>query len=177
MSEQVVHIESLPTTADEFAALAGKLGRTPEGGAAIMVLALKIAAGDAVLGRQCLPIAVVATRLQAGSHGYKGQELRRGDLQLIERQLGKQPWLPASYLKGATPENGYAVPELPWEVTTTTNPYSGDPTSGRVKLFVACTGAASPRPITLEGDAAGPWRASEWSSLVMGIVAPHVQGA
>jgi len=172
MTEQTARIETLPTTADEFATLAGKLARTPEGGAATMLLALKIAAGDAALGRQCLALAVTATRLQPGSHGYKGQELRRGDLQLIERQLGKQPYLPASYLAGATPGNGYAVPALPWELTISTNPYSGDPATGRVKLFVACAGAASARPITLESDAAGQWRASEWSSLIMGIIAP-----
>jgi hypothetical protein len=172
MESTEIRIPTLPASADEFAALAAQTARTPEGGVAMLLLALHITAGNAALGRQCLAATVVQGRLQIGPHGFKGQELRRGDLQLIERQLGKQPYLPASYIKGATPANGYGVPELPYDLEISTNPYSGDPASGRVKLFVACSGAATPRPVTVERDAAGQWRAVEWSSLLVGIVAP-----
>ncbi|NLG27922.1 MAG: hypothetical protein GX557_08420 [Chloroflexi bacterium] len=173
MAVQTVRIDTLPGTVEAFVEAADGLAATPEGGAGAFVLALAIAADNVMLGRQCLAAVAAPGRLQPGAHGYKGQELRRSDLQLIERQIVKQRYLPLAYLQGATPENAYTRPALPWEVLVSTNPYSGEPETGRVKLFVACSGAASPRPVTLERDAHGRWRAAEWSSLVMGIVAPR----
>ena len=53
-----------------------------------------------------------------------------------------------------------------------TNPYSGDASEGRLKVFVASSGAASPRPVTLQRNNRGLWKAVEWSSLTLGVAAP-----
>ena len=54
-----------------------------------------------------------------------------------------------------------------------TNPHSGDPAHGTVKLFVECSGADSPRPVTLKRDPDGRWAPVEWSSLLSGIRPPN----
>jgi hypothetical protein len=51
------------------------------------------------------------------------------------------------------------------------NQYS-DIDANTVKVFVKCTGADSPRPITLVKNDKGIWKAKEFSSLLVGIKAP-----
>lgn len=169
---QAVHIDRLPQSAGEFAALQEQVARTPQGGAAMMVVALLLYAGDETLGQQCLAAAVGRERLQEGPRGFEGWQLRAGDLQLIRMQVGDKDYIPRSYFAGATPEDSYRLPSPPYVLEFSDNPYSGDPDSGRYKVFVACSGASTPRPVTLERDEGGIWRASEWSSLVVGVQAP-----
>ena len=73
------------------------------------------------------------------------------------------------YWKGAEPSNGY-TPSLPLTVETYTNPYSGDESTGKLKLFVATRGASSFRPVSVEKDTDGLWRAKEMSSLFVGMM-------
>jgi hypothetical protein len=87
-------------------------------------------------------------------------------------QVQGKAYLPWAYIEGATPENGYAVSGPPYVVTCTDNPYSGDVDSGQFKVFVACSGADSPRPVTLKRNNKGIWKASEWSSLLVGVKMP-----
>jgi hypothetical protein len=151
----------MPETGEEFAALQDRTARSPLGGAAAMVIALYLYTEHPALGEDCL----VAATAKEGPSAH--------DMQLIRRQLAAHPHLPRSYIRGATPENGYSLPEPPYELQFTDNPYSGDPASSQYKVFVHCSGAASPRPITLVQNAQGIWKASEWSSLIVGIVPPQ----
>ena len=137
-----------------------------------MVLALLAYTKDEELGVQCLAVAVDRGRLQQGSKGYKGWQLSNGDLQRIRLQVQGRSYLPRSYIEGATPGNGYALIGAPYVVMCSDNPYSGDLDSGTYKIFVACSGADSPRPITLKRNNRGFWKASEWSSLLVGVRAP-----
>jgi hypothetical protein len=168
-----VSIHQLPQSIEEFVALRNQVAQTPAGGAAIMIVALHVYAGDPALGQQCLTIAVDRGRLEEAADGYKGWRLRRSDMQRIARQIQNQPYLPCSYIQGAAPENGYTLPEPPYSMCFATNPYSGDPDSGTFKVFVACSGAASARPVTLKRNDHGLWKASEWSTLIVGIQAPR----
>ncbi len=167
-----VQIDALPKSVEEFVALRDQIAQTPEGGAAMMILALHAYTEDEELGRQCLTIAVDRDRLQEGPDGYKGWQLRRSNMQRIKSQLQRQAYIPKSYIKGATPENGYQLPAPPHVFTIADNPYSGDPASGKCKLFVVCSGADSPRPVALKRNNRGIWKASEWSSLIVGMRAP-----
>ena len=136
-----------------------------------MIVALLAHTRDEALGRACLAASVASKRLQDGLEGFEGQQLRLRDMRLLTAQLARQPYLAASFIRGATPESGHALPELPYEIALSANRYSGDPESGPYKVFVACSGASRPRPVTLVKED-GLWRASEWSSLIMGIMAP-----
>ena len=138
----------------------------------MMVLAFLAYVEDKALGQQCLTVAVDRERLQEGSKGYKGWQLSNGDLQRVQFQVQGKSYLPRSYIEGAMPENGYTLAGPPYVVTCSDNPYSGDINSGTYKVFVTCSGANSPRPITLKRNNRGFWKASEWSSLLVGVEAP-----
>jgi hypothetical protein len=167
-----VSLPARPRSIEEFVARRDQVATTPQGGAAMMVVALLLCAQDETLGGPCLAAAVAAERLAEGGGGYQGWRLRRSDLQLIHQQLAEQPYLPNAYFKGTSPESGYALPEPPYLLEFTANPHSGDPAEGRFKVFVACSGAATPRPITVRRNALGIWQAYEWSSLIVGIARP-----
>lgn len=167
-----VEIESLPRSMEAFADLQQRLARSPEGGAAMMVLALLLYAEDEELGGGCLAAAADRGRLQEGSGGYAGWRLGKRDLSLIRSQVGGRPHILRSYFAGATPENGYRLPAPPFRLECSANPYSGEMAAGRYKAFVASSGAASPRPVTVQRDEQGLWKAHEWSSLLLGVQEP-----
>ena len=170
-----VRIDQLPQSVEAFIALQEQVARTPQGGAAMMVVALLLYADDAELGGRCLAAAVDRDRLFEGAGGHDGWQLRGTDWQLIRNQIGGRPHTPRTYIKGATPENGYRLPPPPYELKFSANPYSGDVETGAYKVFVASSGAASARPVTVHRDQAGIWKAHEWSSLLVGVRAPAQQ--
>jgi len=171
--QQTIEIQALPQSVEEFVTLRDQIAQTPQGGATVMIVALLAYAEDEQVGQACLTVAVDRDRLQEGSKGYKGWQLRNTDLGRIRSQLAGRAYLPKSYIQGASPENGYALPDPPYVFDFSSNPYSGDPETGTYKVFVACSGASSPRPVTTKRNDKGIWKASEWSSLIVGVQAPQ----
>jgi hypothetical protein len=167
-----VQFDQVPSSIDAFVALRDRVATTPQGGAAMMVVALLTLGQDETLGRQCLALAVDRSRLAKGGKGYKGWQLSNRDLQFVDSQLSGKAYLPQSYVKGAAPENGYQLPDPPHVIECTDNDYSGDVGSGTYKVFVACSGAATPRPVTVKVNDKGIWKALEWSSLIVGVQPP-----
>lgn len=167
-----VEIDHLPESIEEFVALRDRIAATPQGGAAVMVVALLLYAEDSVLGEQALTIAVDRERLQEGAGGYRGWQLRKRPQQLIQRQILDSPHIPRSYVLGTTPENGYRLPEPPYCVECQAGPYSGDVETGTYQVFVTSSGAPSARPVTLHRNQRGIWKAYEWSSLLLGVRPP-----
>jgi hypothetical protein len=174
---QSVSIQAMPTTIDEFVALRNTLAGTPQGGAAMMVVALYAYVQDEALGHQCLAVAVDHSRLEEGSNGYKGWQLRTPERRRVHQQIAGRAYIVHSYIQGTSPASGYQLPSPPYVLEFSTNPYSGDLESGTYKVFVASSGADSPRPVTLKHDARGIWKAYEWSSLLVGVAAPAGQDA
>jgi hypothetical protein len=166
------YVDELPRSVEDYIALRDRMATTPEGGATMMVLALLLYAQEQELGQGCLAAAVDRERLREGPKGYRGWQLGNRDLQLIRTQLASRPYIPRSYVQGATPENGYQLPPPPYRFAFAPNPHSGDPASGAYKVFVACSGASSPRPVTVHRNDRGIWQAYEWSSLVVGVREP-----
>jgi hypothetical protein len=172
MSSWIVEIPVLPTTIEEYIELRDAVAQTPQGGAAMMVLALYAFTLQETLGRQCLTIAVDRDRLVPGTGGYKDLELRNRDIRRIEQQIKNKPYVPRSYLQDTSPETGYELPDPPYTIVCSDNPHSGDPHTGQTKLFITCSGASSPRPVSVKRNNRGIWKASEWSSLLVGITPP-----
>lgn len=170
MNAQVIEIKGMPTTVDEFVKLRNEIANTPEGGAAMFIIALKLFNENPDLGAQCLVISADRGRLQSGTT-YKGFQLMKNDMDRMKRQLKQYPFIPNSYFKGATPENGYKF-NFPTQMDFSSNAYSGDKAAGTFKVFVQCYGADSPRPIKLIRNKKGYWKATEWSSIIMGIKKP-----
>ncbi len=79
-----------------------------------------------------------------------------------------------SYVKGTSPENQYAVPDVTnFEIDTYFQPGEAPTeTSTAIRMFVRSSGADNARPMRLEKDERGQWRMSEYSSLCVGIRKP-----
>jgi hypothetical protein len=167
-----VEIGHPPQSIEEFVALRDRIADTPQGGAVAMVVALLIYAKDRVLGEQALTIAVDRGRLQEAADGYRGWQVRKRPLQLIQRQILDSPHIPRSYFLGTSPESGYQLPEPPLRIECRSGPYSGDEDTSTYKVFVTSSGAPSARPVTLHRNQRGFWKAFEWSSLLLGVRPP-----
>lgn len=175
MSTQLtVEIGHLPQSIEEFVALRDRIADTPQGGAAVLVVALLVYAGDQVLGDQALTVAIDQEQLQEAADGYRGWQLRRRPMQLIERQILDSPHIPRSYVLGTSPESGYQLPAPPLQIECRSGPYSGDVEDGTYRVFVTSSGAPSARPVTLHRNQRGFWKAYEWSSLLLGVRPPSV---
>lgn len=159
-----------PSTIEEFKAIQATTATTPEGAAAMLVLAMSMYGKNPELGRKAVTLSVLSKNRQKSNKptAVDGVDLGGSDSYLMG-QLDKYKMLPNGYWKGAEPANGYS-PSLPLTVETFTNPYSGDETTGKIKLFVATKGASSFRPVSVEKDADGLWRVKEMSSLFVGMM-------
>ena len=171
-----VRIDALPRSAEEFQALRDRVARIPQGGAAAMVVALLAFAEDEAVGGPMLVLAADRSRLQEAPDGTQGFRLRKTDLDLVRRQVKGKPHVLRSYFRGTSPASGYRLPPAPLEIAFTDNPYSGDAAAGPYKVFVACSGADSPRPVQVRKNDKGIWKASEWSSLIVGVKPPAPAG-
>jgi len=169
---RTVTITNEPLSISEFEKLRDELSTTPEGGATIFLLALKIFSKDKILGNQCLVLAADRNSLTEGNV-YKGFNLMRNDLSRIESQLNQNNKIPDSYIKGGSPENNYSI-QLPYIYEYSTNPSSGNEGDGLIKLFVTCYGADTPRPIHLKKNNRGIWKVNNWSSVIVGIKKPPI---
>ena len=163
-----VKIDSVPTTVPGFIEMRNKLAKKPMGGAAMFLLALKVYSENPKLGNKFLVLTVTKSRLAQGD-AYKGYDIVRVDKELIDNQLHKQPYLPNSYIKGATPSNNYNV-SLPYIYKMTYDKSSfTNLNSDRVKVYVISYGADRHRPIWMRKNDKGIWKAEEWGSIIVGI--------
>ncbi len=156
MADVILH--DLPMDFEQFIAKLSTLGQSPEGAASAVVIGLGLMVRDRELGRKCISAA--------------DPSLPPARFRFVAERLEGKEYLPNSYILGTSPENRYQPLHPPLVIRFSTNPHSGDPSEGRVKLFIECSGADSPRPITVEKNKDGMWTAVEWSSLLTGIRPP-----
>lgn len=156
-----ITIDTLPSSVDEFATLRESLEGTPEGTAALFVAAALMLESAPDAGKTCL-FDILGPQYMVGPGKPKPSAKR-----LIERLTGNKS-LARSYVVGTTPGEGYTLPSPPLAVSTSRNPYS-EMAPDRIKVFVACSGADSDRPIQLVKVEEGRWLVAEASSLTTGI--------
>jgi len=166
-SATAVVVSALPTHVVAFQTLRAQLSSTPEGGAAALVVALTLYAENQELGLSCLTIAVDPGRLQDGT-AWEGKEPQDAAQSSLAARLASRPHVPRSCFVSATPDNGYALGEPPYTVEVTEVRTTGD----TAEVFVRCSGAHAPRPVTLKRNAHGTWAAYEWSALEVGVRPP-----
>ena len=162
---------ALPTSVEEYLKLRDDIGRSPQGGAALLAYALMVRGTNKALGEQLLVLALERSRLRKGST-YKGFAVA-GSSQYLLGQLDKNPHCARSYAAGSSPENDYkldpAAVGLKFRKQTK---YAGSVESGRFKVFLCSTGTDTCRPVTLQRNDQGIWKAREFSSLVVSCRAP-----
>lgn len=137
--------DSLPENADEMKALPEASLDTPFKAAALTVLALRVYALSPETGAEMLNFLKGPNPLTPAEKQF-----------LRDRFMDGKTYLPASYLAGSSPENGY-VPTAPYKLTVSDNPYSYD-TKGYATLWLTSSGADSPRQVKLRlKESTGQW--------------------
>ena len=92
----------------------------------------------------------------------------------VER-LNSQPYIFASYAAGATPGNDYAMDPQQFELTfgrVDTKPYPDRDEGENVKVWLDCGGADNPRPIEMQRNNQGHYKAANFSSIYVGARPP-----
>ena len=160
MSE--ITLNSLPKTLDELKAMPQAALTVPEEVAALTVAALALYPENPAETEKMLDF-------------LRGPRPLNGiDKQFIRDRFRGKEYLMRSYLVGSTPENNY-TPVQPYRVTGSENTYSRTQFfDGYLPLYVACSGADSPRPLKLRNKpSTGQWFLWE-QQLLTGIRIPQV---
>ncbi len=173
LSAKEISIQSMPTTAEEFIALRNTLSSTPEGGAAMFMVALITYVDNYELGKVFFTIALDQSALSTGSV-YKGYA-PGGSIQyhLDRFKDPRRKRTPYAYIKGTSPDKQYAA-SLPYVFSIAQNKYSVQ-SDGSIKVYVDCTGASYPRPIRMTKNDKGLWKASEFSSMFLDVQTVEAQ--
>lgn len=164
-----ITIKAMPKTNEEFVKLRNAQATTPEGGAAMFLLAMLAWEKDKDLGEPFFTIALDKGQLKKGKGGYKGYAPGNSAMFLIKRIDGKKVF-PKAYVKGTTTKAGYAA-KAPFTFKFMRNKHSKQ-TNGDIKVYVYCSGADTPRPVRLRKNNRGLWKVVEFSSLVVGMKKP-----
>ena len=170
-----VTVNSIPADIASFEAMRDSIASTPEGGAVAFVIALKMYMTNPTEGIKAIIVAVDQGNLgkSNSSESYKGYGLDNSAKFLIGQLKGK-PNTVNSYLPGSSRQNGYTPANPPYNFTLSSNRFSGSVESGEFKVFIPSSGADTPRPITMKRNTKGIWKASGFSSIVVGVAAPVV---
>lgn len=135
---------ALPESVEELRSLPEAAMDTPFKTAALTVCALCAFAAVPEIGTQML-------NFLRGPRPLNGSDISF----IKDRFRGDRSYIIFSYFAGATPENNY-TPTQPYTVTVTSDPHSYDE-ANYARLYVACGGADSPRPVKLRKKADGQW--------------------
>jgi hypothetical protein len=173
LSAEDISVKSMPRTADEFIALRNTLSSSPEGGAALFMVALITYVDNYDLGRVFFTIALDQSALSTGSV-YKGYA-PGGSIQyhLDRFKDPRRKRTPYAYIKGTSPDKQYAA-SLPYVFSIAQNKYSVQ-SDGTIKVYVDCSGASYPRPIRMKKNDKGVWKAVEFSSMFLDVQTVEAQ--
>lgn len=139
-----VTFKELPTTVDMLRSLPEANLKEPYYAAALLIPALCLWPKDE-------KAAIEMLNFLKGPEGLSTREI-----QFIKERFRGKDYLPFSYFKGTSPENGYK-PSSPYTVTVSTVPTSFDE-AGYAKLYLQSSGADSPRPVQIrKKESSGQW--------------------
>ena len=124
------------------------------------------------VARAFMAISLGQGQLVDGPNGYKGHQPDAAMEDHIKR-LQDDPAIARSYITGATPKNGYTIGAGDLTMYFTRNKLSVV-TPDEIRVYVATSGAGTPRPIYMKRESDGVWRVAECSSLFVGIYAPSM---
>ena len=136
---------------------------------ALFIEAMLLVETDRDAGEQALALMCSKDMLSAAPGTATGFKLRDGEL--VKRLLAA-PNIARSYA-GATYTNDYAWDGKP--AVRIAREYSPSaqgvhyPQQDQAKLFIACGGADTPRPMLLKMNNLRQWKVVNWSSLTVGV--------
>lgn len=157
----LIMLNGLPKTLEELKAMPQAGLNNPEEVAALTVAALALYPENPTETERMLDF-------------LRGPRPLNGiDKQFIRDRFRGKEYLMRSYFYGSSPENNY-IPEMPYRVMISENAYSRSQMGeGYLTLYVACSGADSPRPLKLRNKpSTGQWFLWE-QQLLTGIRIPQ----
>ncbi len=167
-----VSLSRLPLTYTRFSETFMSAGKTPEGSAALFLEALIVYNKYQQEGYKCF-VNVLSEDLKTKSsskESFEGYIITKFYFDSIKDGLAAHPAIITAFIKGAEPENGYKPEGPPFKYEFTTNQWSGQETSGSIKLFIISKASDSYKPIELVKENDGMWRVSNFSSVMTGII-------
>lgn len=159
----------LPQTLDEMKAQHVLLGVTPEGAAEAFVGAcfVYMQPGTRDAGREMLQFLALPLGGEAAWDRLPRQRSFVESLVEVDRQ---HVW--RSYVKGATPENGYRMDPSDWELDVERRRTDEDDARG-VPVHVRSSGADGPRTVYVQLDReSGLWYVTDWDELLQDVRSP-----
>ena len=159
----VITMDRLPKTLEDLKAMPHATLKNPEEVAALTVAALALYPENSTETEKMLDFL-------RGPRPLNGM-----DKQFIKDRFRGKAYLMRSYFAGSTPENNY-TPAQPYRVSVSENANSRSE-DGYLTLYVACSGADSPRPLKLRNKpSTGEWFLWE-QQLLTGIRIPKAEDA
>lgn len=140
--QKSVSVDAMPKSVEEFKALREEIGKSPEGVVALQVIALGMYSeyGQEV-GEPCLDIINTTTGLTAHARG----RLREW---YVRKTNDPRPYQAASYMKGATPENGYN-PTKPYTMVMTIDDVTEVEDGYLITVRLRCQGFDSSKDVKI----------------------------
>lgn len=169
-----IEVPGMFADVEAFRAWRDQVAVTPRGGAAAFVVAMMAYSANPETGAAWLTVQTDRKFLSdasksRGPQGYKGMRVQPIDMRRHKDRLAAKPYIARSYVLGTSPGNKYSIPPGPFVISTRREVDAGN---GRVKVFVHSTGADSDRPMVLQQNDRGIWKAYSWSSLQVGVRPP-----
>jgi len=153
----VINISKYPQSVDDFLAIREQLANTPEGGAALTIIALDAYVKNHADALKFLTLILSQNNLQQSNspNAYKGYEPSKSYFNYhFSRMQGKPSFMECYIINN--------------QITFRRNQYSII-NENQIKTFVLSNvSSMSPRPITMEKNDKGIWKAKELSSLLLG---------
>lgn len=165
-SEDRVHLGFLPPTLQDFQHLQ-KGAVTPERGATLMILAMLVFEDYPAEAEKMVIEAITDDNLLIAADGTKSLMPHMKDH--LYKRLKLDPNIARSYVEGATPQNGYALPVGQGYTFRFSRNRLSQVSDTEVRVFVATSGQGTPRPISMKLQPSGVWKAEEGSSLFVGV--------
>lgn len=157
---------ALPQSIDDFSARRSVEAYTAQGAAKLwMDSVLVYLSGDTTLGTQLLALSMKSKDWTTKSP-------------LLLDAMRLKPHILRSYIKGATPEAGYAVNAESYELNirdVSSQPFPQFPPGKIVRLMLQSGGADAPRRLDLERDASGLYYVRNANALCTGVRPPVTQ--
>lgn len=168
-TEDRVHLGLLPPTLQDFEYLQ-KGATTPERGATMLVLAMLVFEDYPDEAEKMVVAAITDNNLVVASDGTKSLMPHMKDH--LHKRLVLDPNIARSYVEGATPQNGYTMPEGQGYTFRFSRNRLSQVSDTEVRVFIATSGQSSPRPVFMKKQDNGLWKAEESSSLFVGVYLP-----
>lgn len=167
--EDRVHLGLLPPTLQDFQHLQ-KGAVTPERGATLLILAMLVFEDDPNVAEKMVIEAITDDNLEITASGTKSLMPHMKDH--LYKRLALDPNIARSYVEGATPQNGYALPQGVGYTFRFSRNRLSQVSDTEVRVFVATGGQGTPRPVSMKLQPDGIWKAEEASSLFVGVYLP-----